>query len=163
MRKLLPILLALLGLAAGVGAGIALKPPSAPMECGAPNLPPCPEPEAADPNTIDENSGFEYVRLDNQFVVPIVEDGSVRALVVLSLAVEVEPGATEKVLLGEPKLRDALLRVLFDHAHGGGFDGSFTLSGNLDVLQHALRETARGALGPEVNNVLIQNVLRQDN
>ena len=68
----------------------------------------------------------EYVKLNNQFVVPVVEDGRVAAMVVLSLSLEVEAGNTEAVYQREPKLRDAFLQVLFDHANVGGFCGSFT-------------------------------------
>ena len=162
MGKLLAILLVIAGIAAGVGAGLALRPSQEPVECGGPEQPDCPEPQAEAEIPEGEDPAFDYVRLDNPFVIPVVQDGSVRALVVLSLAVEVAPGATDMVLLSEPKLRDALLRVLFDHAHGGGFEGAFTLSGNLDTLERALREAAQSAVGSEVNDVLIQSILRQD-
>ena len=122
IRKLLPILLALVGLGAGLGAGIFLRPPPAdPAEAEA-EAEHAAEEEAAPP---------DYVKLNNQFVVPLLSDGRVMSLVVLSLSLEVAQGHTEDVYSREPKIRDVFLQVLFDHANSGGFRGSFTDGSNL--------------------------------
>ena len=104
----------------------------------------------------------DYVKLNNQFVIPVVEDGNVAALVVLSLSLEVTTGSTETVFLSEPKLRDVFLQVLFDHANAGGFKGSFTDASNLVVLRQALQEVAMQVLGDSVKDVLIVDIARQD-
>jgi hypothetical protein len=62
----------------------------------------------------------------------------------------------------EPKLRDGFLIVLFDHAAAGGFDGDFTAPTKLAALRRALTEQARAILGPIANDVLIQDIVRQD-
>jgi hypothetical protein len=80
----------------------------------------------------------------------------------MSLTLEVRPGATEAVYLREPKLRDALLQVMFDHANAGGFKGVFTDGANLILLRSALFETAQKTLGDIVLNVLISDISRQD-
>ena len=100
--------------------------------------------------------------MNNQFVVPIVDEGRVSAMVVLSLSLEVEPGNTEAVYQREPKLRDAFLQVLFDHANIGGFSGSFTDVSNLVVLRTSLKEAASRVLGTVVVDVLITDIARQD-
>ncbi|MBC7142683.1 MAG: flagellar basal body-associated FliL family protein [Rhodobacteraceae bacterium] len=165
MRKLLPILLALFGLAAGGGAGFLLRPP--PEETVEIN--PCGKDEAegahgavaaeADP---DAPPAHEYVKLNNQFVVPVVEDGEIASLVILSISLEVATGSTEQVYAREPKLRDSFLQVLFDHANAGGFRGAFTQSNNMDVLRSGLLEIARKAMGATVSDVLIVDIVRQD-
>jgi flagellar protein FliL len=104
----------------------------------------------------------EYVKLNNQFVVPVVEKGRVAAMVVLSLSLEVAPGDTEAVYQREPKLRDVFLQVMFDHANTGGFSGSFTDGSNLIVLRTSLKEAAAQVLGPGVSDVLITDIARQD-
>jgi flagellar protein FliL len=104
----------------------------------------------------------DYVRLNNQFIVPVVEDGRVSATVVLSLSLEVPAGGTEAVYAREPRLRDAFLRVLFDHANAGGFRGVFTDGANLVILRQALKEAARKVMGDEVMDVLISDLVRQD-
>lgn len=167
MRKLLPILLALLGTTAGVGAGIMLKP-SAPEHNEAEAVCP-PQNETADldlPDTTEEEEGpadtREYVKLNNQFVVPVVGPERVNALVVLSMSVEVDAGNTEIVYSQEPKLRDVFLQVLFDHANIGGFDGSFTQADRMKILRGALLDAARQVLGRDVKDVLITEIARQD-
>ena len=76
--------------------------------------------------------------------------------------VEVAPGSTEIVYRHEPKLRDHLLEALFSHANMGGFRGAFTDANNLDVLRHALLESAQAVLGDTVTGVLITDLGRRD-
>ena len=152
MRKLLPILLAILGLGAGAGAGLTLRP--------APD--PAMEEEAAAEHAEEPEVPPEYVKLNNQFVVPVVEDGRVAAMVILSLSLEVTAGSTEAIFQREPKLRDIFLQVLFDHANAGGFNGSFTDGTNLVILRRALLETATAEMGDMVKDVLIIDIVRQD-
>lgn len=157
MRKLMPVLLILSGLAAGTGAGVFLRPAPAPdLEAEAGGGPPEPAPKK-EPQTP------EYVKLNNQFVIPVVDAGEVRALVILSLSLETEAGLGPEIHAREPKLRDAFLRVLFDHANAGGFHGAFTESANVTRLRMALREVAQKTIGPAVSDVLIIDMIRQDN
>lgn len=147
MGKLIPLILAIAGLGAGTGAGIFLRHPAAPVETvenQEPIVPP------------------EYVKMSNQFVIPVVEGGRVAAMVVLSLSLEVTAGSTEAVYAIEPKMRDALLQVLFDHANAGGFRGAFTDAANLVLLREALKETAFKAAPDLVTDVLIVEIVRQD-
>lgn len=168
MKKLLPVILALVGLCAGTGTGLALKKSNTEgkeVTCGPESSHDTSDDLAQLPNREEpeENEKFEYVKLNNQFIVPIVEDGKVGSLVVLALNLEVVPGYKEAVFALEPKLRNAFLLILFDHANAGGFKGTFTSSNNMTVLQNALREVARKTLGNSVSDVLITDVVRQDN
>ncbi len=153
MRKLLPLLLALVGLGIGLGAGLFLRPPQeTPVEAE----------NAADHAPLTSETPPDYVKLNNQFIVPIIEGGRVASMVVLSLSLEITTGQTETVYSREPKLRDAFLQVLFDHANSGGFRGSFTDGANLVVLRQALKEKAALILGEIVTDVLITDIARQD-
>jgi flagellar protein FliL len=167
MKKILPILLILLGIGAGAGAGLMLKP--APQEVAAIN--PCGDTEmAADSHAAPEHqeeveadpATKEYIKMHDQFIVPVVTQERVGALVVVSISLEIEPGRSDVVYGREPKLRDAFLQVMFDHANMGGFEGSFTSSNNLDVLRAALYRVASKSLGPLVSDVLITDIARQD-
>jgi flagellar FliL protein len=172
LRKLFPVILGLAGLGVGVGAGIALRPeagsgPEADAEANGAAAAPSHDAEGGEEATDSghaegEGSGPDYVKLNNQFVVPVVRDGRVAAMVVLSLSLEVEPGNTEAVYQREPKLRDVFLQVLFDHANVGGFSGSFTDGSNLIVLRTSLKEAAALVLGTSVRDVLITDIARQD-
>lgn len=167
LGKILPVLLALVGLGGGVGAGLFLRPAPAAEdhaaagdEAAAPGDHAAAEDSGEDGET--EADAPEYVKLNNQFVVPVVEKGRVAAMVVLSLSLEVGTGNTEAVYQREPKLRDVLLQVMFDHANTGGFSGSFTDGSNLIVLRTSLKEAAALVLGPVVTDVLITDIARQD-
>lgn len=178
-RLLLPVLLALAGLGAGVGAGLALRPPAGaepsaedPAKAGDAAGDAAGEaaggaaaPEAAGHGRAageDAGTGREFVKLNNQFVVPVVGGGRVTALVVLSVSLEVAAGGRESVFAHEPKLRDAFLQVLFAHANAGGFDGNFTAPSALRSLRTGLLEAARTVLGDLVSDVLIIDMMRQD-
>lgn len=177
MKKLLPILLALLGTSAGVGAGILLAPAHEPPaedaaghgsegqadDHGTPAADHATANAHAAPGDGHGDPGnAEYVKLNNQFVVPVVNGERVQSLVVMSLSLETIPGGTEQVYAREPKLRDVFLRVLFDHANIGGFEGNFTDVQRLDTLRRSLLEAARNVMGGDVIDVLITEIARQD-
>ncbi|SFJ61440.1 flagellar basal body-associated FliL family protein [Celeribacter neptunius] len=175
IKKLLPILLAVVGLGAGVGGGLMLRP--APEVV---SIDPCGDTGTAETGdahviaTADAHgedghgegapaaSAYEYVKLNNQFVIPDLEGGRVISMIVLSLSLEAKTGSRENIYAREPKLRDAFLQVLFDHANTGGFKGAFTDSSTMNSLRQALLEVAQKILGPEINDVLVIDIVRQD-
>lgn len=168
MKLLLPVLLLVIGTGAGVGAGVLLKPEPEPQEEAAADcLPgethvaaetPPPPPVAIDP----EAEPPEYAQLDNQFVVPVVQDDEIVAMVVLSLGIAVPTGGSDAVSSVEPRLRDSLLQVLFNHANIGGFSGNFTASSNMRSLRKDLLSSAQSILGEGALDVLILDIVRQD-
>jgi hypothetical protein len=173
MKKLLPILLLLIGLGAGVGAGLALRPaPGDHASAEAGHTAPAEGHGAA---ADDAHAGAavtghyapppaetETVRLPNQFVVPLIDEGRVRAMVVIGLALELTAGHDFNLSSNEPRLRAVFLQLLFDHANIGGFEGVFTSGEALLALRRTLREAARVEIGPEVHDVLITELLRQE-
>lgn len=168
IRKLLPILLLLLGTGAGLGAGVFLRPAqdvtdhAEPADGGVTHA--GETSHGNDTAQAGKSPGAErdYVKMSNQFVVPVVENGAVSSVVLLALSIEIEPGHRDAIFLREPKLRDSFLQVLFDHANVGGFRGAFTDNNNLDVLRAALREVAMRDAGGHVTDVLIHDIARQD-
>lgn len=180
MAKLLPILLLVLGLAAGAGAGYVLRPPPEPAEHAADDAHGgTPEGDhdiagighgAVDPHAAADAQGHyapasgetETVRLPNQFVVPLIVEGRVQAMVVIGLALELDAGHGFELARSEPRLRAVFLQLLFDHANIGGFSGIFTSGEALLSLRRILRDAARVEIGPEVHDILITELLRQD-
>jgi flagellar FliL protein len=168
-KLILPILLLLLGTGVGVGVGLFLLPPAA--ADGSQDVE-ASEACAAPAETGDGEHGAEaaplhdtpsaFVPLGSQFVVPLLEDESVTALVVLSVSLEVAEGQEETALAAEPRLRDAFLQVLFDHANTGGFAGTFTATEPMRSLRLALNAAAQEVLGEAARNVLIVDIVRQD-
>lgn len=158
MGKLLPVLLLIVGIAIGGGAGIFLRPP--------PPEPTEEEIEAAKIKAEEEKAaspeGTTFVRINNQFIVPVINEEKVKAMVVMSVSLEVPNGQTEVVYEREPKLRDVLLQVLFDFSYLGGFEGDFTASSSLSKLRESLLLAAQGVMGESVTAILITDLLRQD-
>ncbi|WP_437440775.1 flagellar basal body-associated protein FliL [Ruegeria arenilitoris] len=164
MKKLLPVVFLLIGLGAGIGAGVVFAPSGEPKEAAKQEKPKAKaeKPKETSAKKKDTQSDYEYLKLTKQFVVPVVDADRIAALVTMSLSLEITPGMTEAFYALEPKLRDGFLQVMFDHANTGGFDGAFTESDNMSVLRKALLETARKDLGDDVFQVLIMSVNRQD-
>lgn len=160
MRKFLPLLLILIGAGAGVGAGLFLRPIP---EAEAASHSEATKDMAAETEPVDPELLPEFVKLSNQFIVPVVEDGRIVSMVILSLSLEVKNGTTEQVYAREPRLRDEMLQLLFDHANTGGFRGSFTDADNMVILRAGLNEIAKKVLGDSVLDVLITDIVRQDN
>jgi flagellar protein FliL len=184
VKKLLPVLIGLLGLAAGVGAGLALKPAPEPehaaADCAAPAeaagehgaeaeaAEPCP-PEPLDPLAAEapgekiSAEDLAYVPMDKPFVVPVFSGEKVVAMVVVSLSVETDTHSAPAVEAVKPRLRDSFLKVMFRHANSGGFTGSFTAGRKMDDLKSALLVAAHEVLAETpVEEVLITEIARQD-
>ncbi|WP_323767732.1 flagellar basal body-associated FliL family protein [Antarctobacter sp.] len=171
LKKLLPLVLALIGTGAGVGAGLFLMPakgeaPEVADHGDDHEVVKSDDPHVADdPHKADDPHGGtdnEYVKINNQFVIPIMGAKRVEALVVAGISLEVSSGTTQAVYAREPKLRDVFLQVLFDHANIGGFEGSFTSGERMEILRSALLDAARSVLGSDVKDVLITEIARQD-
>lgn len=182
IKKLLPVILLIFGAGAGVGAGLFLRPAPAPEAAEAADgaTDEAPEEAAEKKEEKPEEKGeekaeekaeegaeegvlaSEYVKMNNQFVIPVVEQDDVVALVVVSLSVEVDAGQKDTVYRHEPKLRDSFLQVLFNHSNRGGFDGAFTRPQTMADLRNALLEVAQRDVGNLAKDVLILGIARQD-
>ncbi len=171
MKKiLLPLICVLLSGAAGAGVATFLAKPDekSEMDCKAE---PCPDaksegydkaPEKTEEAYEKEAGDTDFVKINKQFVVPLLENDKVTSLVLTAFSLEVKKETSEKVFEVEPKIQDAFLSVLFTHAHSGGFSGSFTSTAAMEDLRRRLKEEARAILGPILIDVLITEVVRQD-
>src|SRR6056297_2114614 len=159
IRKLAPALLVVLGTSGGIAAGLMLRP----TEVATPETATAEDHPVTDVHDATKDTGnTEFVKLNNQFVVPVVTRDRISAMVVMSLSVEIAQGNSQLVYTREPKLRDGFLQVLFDHANLGGFEGEFTNANNMDVLRMALHDAATLVLGDAARGVLITEIARQD-
>lgn len=158
MRKILTLILPLLALTAGLGAGDMLRPKPVPSEEPGHQLP------GADPdahNQLGEVYADAWFTFPNQFFVPLMRNGDMGGMMVLTVTLETNDNALPTMAQQEHRLRDALLRQLIMHANAGGFDGNFTSDIALGILRRKLLETARGATDLPVNAILIEDIARQ--
>ena len=166
LGKILPLVFLVIGTGAGVGAGIYLRPAQQSLQPA--EVETHDESQPAEDGHLEEEADghdtpVQYIKMNNQFVVPLVKDSDVISLVVLALSLEVPENQQDEVYRHEPKLRDSFLQVLFDHANVGGFDGAFTSARNLGLLRAALTEMGQRDMGKDaIRNVLITEIARQD-
>ncbi len=160
MKKLiLPVILLLLGATAGGGAGFWWKSQGETPSAETTAHEPSPQ-DAHDPH--GSEAEFDYARMNNQFVVPVMQDGIMRAMVVLNLTLEVPKGGSEAVYSIEPRLREAFFQALLDMANLGGFESNFTNGENMRRLHETLTSTAVRVAPGLVHDVLVVDILRQD-
>lgn len=175
MKILMPAAIAVLGLGAGVAAGVALKPVPEEEHAAAP----CAEGEVCEDEAAAPAEGeaagtghaegghdehpVALVAIEKPFVVPVFRDDQIVAMVVASVAVEVGAESGSKIEEIEPRLRDQFLEAMFRHANTGGFDGAFTAGQKMTDLRSALLAAAQAVMGAEaVSDVLITEIARQD-
>lgn len=180
MKILIPVILLLVGVGGGVGAGIMLAPAPAEepaegdgeetVEAEGEEVPLADDDaeDAENASTAEEESGeestqaVEFLNMTNQFIVPLVDDGVVYGLVVVSISLEVIEGTIAAVHQLEPKIRDRFLQVLFNHANNGGFAGNFTDFRYIKSLKDELLRNAQVVAGKDVSDILILDLVRQD-
>lgn len=110
----------------------------------------------------DTDAAYGFMKFSRQFVVPVIGEDGVRALVLLDINIEVPPAVTESVYSQEPKLRDALLASLLQLSNSGAFDQHILERANMELLRSELLRAARSVIGEDAQNVLILNIARQD-
>lgn len=157
--KLLVILLIPLGLIGGLAGGHFLAPPPEQIEDGeiAEDVKETPK----KPQKLDL-SNADYAKLDKHFIIPVIENGAISSLVVITMAIEVEKESRDLVFEHEPKLRAEFLNVLFNHAQSGGFSGIFIHTEAMNDLRGSLNTAAWSVLGDVAHQVLITSLTRQE-
>ncbi|MCI5047312.1 MAG: hypothetical protein MRY59_07405 [Aquisalinus sp.] len=106
-------------------------------------------------------SGNYYFDFSRQFVVPVMENGRVKSLVILDLNLEMDQSEADGMFSMEPKFRDALMRELLALSNDGYFSGQLTDPERYDDIQKALLRAAR-TVKDEIISVLILDIARQE-
>lgn len=156
MKILIPAILAVVGIGAGAGAGYFV-PVDADHLLGIGNA----EEESSIEMIEPQTTPTEIVKLNNQFIIPVIEDDGESALVIMSLSLEVTEEKSEVVFDLEPRLRDGIMKVLFEHSSHGGFSGRYYSEDKMAVLRKYLLQSAQEILGGGVNSILITDLVRQ--
>lgn len=173
MRKLIPIILALVGVGAGGAVGFVLKPqPEAHEAADAEHAEAGPGEDAhgaagyggerAAIGAPGKATDSEYMPLSRKLIVPFRRQSGRKAFLALDVSLEVAPGEINHVEAHEPKLVDAFLRTLIAFAATGAFDDDSHAPHTLNELNHELKLAAQAVLGESVREVLIANMLTQD-
>ncbi|WP_298915630.1 flagellar basal body-associated FliL family protein [uncultured Algimonas sp.] len=106
---------------------------------------------------------MDFIKFKRQFVVPVVKQGEIDALVLLNLGLEVPDDKREAMFRMEPRFRDAFIRELLQLSDDGYFDEALTSPGTYEVLRETLTRAAQDISEDGVSGVLILDLSRQDN
>ena len=166
MKKILPIILLLIGILGGGAAGVFLKPAPAPMEKEMMDKKEAmakEDGEEGEPTKDGEaGPGRAYVKIGRQTIIPVLDGGETRALMLFELAVDVPAEDAGVVHEMEPRLRDAFLRELFQMSYTGACLTEFTDDRVMEELRRNLTRAARNYVGEDLREVLILDVMRQE-
>ncbi|SHH64215.1 flagellar basal body-associated FliL family protein [Marivita hallyeonensis] len=167
LKKILPLISLLIGLGGGVGAAMVLAPDKQDDTHH--------EEQSADAEHEDseheqeaESDGepapgsAEIVKLPNQFVIPVIVHNRVRSMLILAVAIEIDPAQADTVRSLEPKMRDIFLEELFNLAALDGFKDDLITKKTLDLVRSTLTARARALLQTDDVSVLITDMARQD-
>ncbi|MCI5041756.1 MAG: flagellar basal body-associated FliL family protein [Donghicola eburneus] len=155
MKILVPAIMMIVGLGAGAGAGffVPLDPETLPF---------LHQKEASSIKMLESHDvPTQIVKLNNQFIVPVIEDDGESSLVIMSLSLEVTDEKSDSVFDLEPRLRDEIMKVLFEHSSHGGFSGRYYTEDKMAVLRKYLLESAQDVIGEDVHRILITDLVRQ--
>lgn len=188
MKKILTLLIPLIALGGGIAAGEMLRPKKDGAEVAATDLADIGEGTADAENhagtTQDtaeaghgtaassghgENTGQSeadasgpgWFTFPTQFFVPLMRNGDMGAMIIVTLSLETQAAQIEAMNQQQHRLRDALLRELMIHANTGGFDGNFTTEPAQRVLRERLLKAIHSATDLPVDAVLIEGIARQ--
>lgn len=104
----------------------------------------------------------EYLNFKRQFVVPVVKDDAVEALILLNIGIETPNGKRDDMYRLEPRFRDAFIRELLQLSDSGYFDSELTSSATYEVIRETLFRAASEINKEGVSDVLILDLSRQD-
>lgn len=163
MKAVLALLLVVVAVAGGGALGMALRvqasapPGEAPeAQAGTASIPPVGDPSAS------AAGASKYVGFSRKFVVPVVQGERTQALLILDLAIDAPSATANRLLEMKPRLRDALLRVLFELAATDAFSQTYIEAPIMEELRQKLRSAAREFAGPSVREVLILDLVRKE-
>ena len=103
-----------------------------------------------------------YMKFSRQFVAPIVKAGRPVAMMILDVNLELDPSVADSVYAEEPKLRDAVLKVLLKQASEGKLQEMFQNPGVLEETRAGILSETRAIVGDGVKSVLIMDVGYQE-
>lgn len=105
---------------------------------------------------------FEFLKFKRQFVVPVVGEDRIEALVLLNIGISLSGDVKEELFRYEPKFRDAFMRELLSMSNAGYFNNELTDPQTYEVLRETLLRAAKDIEKDGVKDILILDFARQD-
>lgn len=105
---------------------------------------------------------IEFIKFKRQFVVPVLSNDEVDALILLNIGLEVPASQRDEMFRFEPRFRDAFIRELLQLSDLGYFDAELTSPDTYEVLRETMLRAAHDISKEGVKDVLILDLSRQD-
>lgn len=105
---------------------------------------------------------ISYLKFKRQFVVPVMQDGTIQALVIMNFNLVLDDHAPDNVFSYEPKLRDALTRELLGLSNAGIFGENLTSAASYETMREKLLTASRAVVKEGISDILILDVARQE-
>lgn len=109
-----------------------------------------------------KSDSSDFMKFKRQFVVPVMKDQSVEALVLLNLGLDIDESKRDEVFRKEPRFRDIFIRELLQLSNDGYFNEEMTSPNTYEVVRETLLRAAKSVDETSVNDVLILDFSRQD-
>ena len=109
-----------------------------------------------------KSDNSDFMKFKRQFVVPVMKDQSVEALVLLNLGLDIDESKRDEVFRKEPRFRDIFIRELLQLSNDGYFNEEMTSPNTYEVVRETLLRAAKSVDESSVNDVLILDFSRQD-
>ena len=103
-----------------------------------------------------------YFKFGREFVVPIMQDGKVKALVILNLNLEVDDSHIDKLFSLEPKLRDNVMTTLVGLSTDGRTLEDPTNTESYETIRSVVLMNLQSVVSSGIENVLILDMAKQD-
>ncbi len=115
-----------------------------------------------DESSPKSSDDFEFLKFKRQFVVPVIGEDRVNALVLLNIGISLSGDVKEELFQLEPKFRDAFMRELLSMSNAGYFNDGLTDPQTYEVLRETLLRAAKDIENVGVRDILILDFARQD-
>lgn len=169
MKKLLPILLAVIAIVVGAAGGFFLRASSAPAAAGGEGEAAHAEKSAAHGAKDDahgkkddahgkKDAAAVYMKFSRQFVTPIVAEGRPTAMMILDVNIEIDPALADTIYAEEPRLRDGVLKALLRQSGAGRLGSIFADPAVLEETRGEILDEMRAIVGDGAKSVLIMDV-----
>lgn len=112
--------------------------------------------------TSSRSGDVSYLKFKRQFVVPVMTQGKIDALVIMNLNLELSSEAPDNAYSLEPKLRDAITRELLALSNEGVFGANLTSAESYENVRRTLLSASKAVLPDGIQDLLILDIARQE-
>lgn len=109
-----------------------------------------------------DSSDTSFYKFSREFVVPIMAERRVKALVILHISLEVDKKGSDELFSLDPKLRDNIMTTLIALSNDGQTLEELTSPDSYETIRSMILMNLNSGISEDIKNVLIMDVGKQD-